>query len=33
MLELDGHLIPYIDKPALIANKKSAGRLKESVPG
>jgi len=27
--ELDGRRIPYIGKPALIANKKSAGRLKD----
>lgn len=27
--ELDGYRIPYIGKPALIANKKSAGRLKD----
>lgn len=27
--ELDGHQIPYIGKGALIANKKSAGRLKD----
>ena len=26
--ELEGHAIPYIGKAALIANKKSAGRLK-----
>ena len=26
--DLDGHAIPYIGKPALIANKKSAGRHK-----
>ena len=29
MFELDGHLVPYIGKAALIANKKSAGRLKD----
>jgi hypothetical protein len=27
--ELEGHAIPYIGKTALIANKKSAGRLKD----
>jgi hypothetical protein len=27
--ELEGHQIPYIGKAALIANKKSAGRLKD----
>jgi len=27
--ELDGYHIPYIGKPALIANKKSAGRHKD----
>jgi len=27
--DLDGHAIPYIGKPALIANKKSAGRHKD----
>ena len=27
--ELDGYLIPYIGKAALIANKKSAGRHKD----
>lgn len=27
--ELDGYQIPYIGKPALIANKKSAGRHKD----
>ncbi|MEI9952662.1 MAG: hypothetical protein WDO74_27690 [Pseudomonadota bacterium] len=27
--DLDGHAIAYIGKPALIANKKSAGRHKD----
>lgn len=27
--DLEGHAIPYIGKAALIANKKSAGRLKD----
>lgn len=27
--ELDGHLVPYIGKLALIANKKAAGRHKD----
>ena len=27
--DLDGYAIPYIRKPALIANKKSAGRHKD----
>ncbi len=29
MLDLDGQLVPYIGKAALIADKKSAGRLKD----
>jgi len=28
-LDLDGYLVPYIGKAALIANKKSAARLKD----
>lgn len=27
--DLDGHPVPYIGKAALIANKKSAGRLED----
>lgn len=27
--DLEGHAIPYIGKAALVANKKSAGRLKD----
>jgi hypothetical protein len=27
--DLDGYAIPYIGKPALIVNKKSAGRHKD----